>query len=194
MSNPNIIHPESEAERPNRSWRERLIASRLGRTATGLVAAAASLFAFSAVESAAPAYADGLSVQTAPDDANIFVPSGPKPWDLPTTSEHHYVDRVVWADTDSGKSLHVYMTGYGKAIARFNPVRAFNEAERDAHLNDGGPLAGTLKDQFVCHAEFAPPSKASWNLDTWRPDPGTFETANNGCNPGGSVNVLNDIG
>lgn len=108
---------------------------------------------------------------------------GLKPWDKATTSEHHYVDHVVWADTPSGKSLHVYMTSYGKVIARFNPARAFNEAERDAHLSYGSPLAGTLQDQFVCHALLAPPNKPSWNLDAWRPDPGTLGTLRDRCNP-----------
>lgn len=102
-----------------------------------------------------------------------------EPWDIPTTSVHHYVDYVVWVRVSEGESLHVYMTKFGYSFARFNPSNAFNEVMEDAHMG----YSPTMHDQFVCHAELAPPNKPSWNLDTWRPDPGTLGTIKDRCNP-----------
>jgi hypothetical protein len=75
-------------------------------------------------------------------------------------------------------------------MSGFNPTKAFNEVQRDANLPDDNPMTGTLEDQFICHAELAPPNKSSWNLDTWRPDPGVAATMNDGCNPGGDIEIL----
>jgi hypothetical protein len=147
------------------SLRDRIVRSRLGRAALALVAAT-SFAAGGALAEASSASAEG------------------QPWDQPTTSEHGYIDYVVWADTPEGKSLHAHMTPYGKMMSWLDPARAFNEVQRDAHLLDDNPLTGSLEDQFDCHAELAPPTKSSWNLDTWRPDPGVTATMNDQCNPG----------
>lgn len=77
-------------------------------------------------------------------------------------------------------------------MSAVDPNKVFNEAERDANLSPNDPLDGTLQDQLDCHAAVAPPNKESWNLDTWRPDPGVLGTINDECNPGGGSTVTGD--
>jgi hypothetical protein len=153
-------------------FRDKVARSKVGRVALAFGLAVGLGGAAGAVATEKPALADS------------------QPWDQGTHSEHGYVDYVVWADTPNGKSLHAHMTGYGKAMAWLDPAKAFNEVQRDANLPDDNPLTGTLEDQFDCHAELAPPNKSSWNLDTWRPDPGVLATMNDGCNPGEGTEVF----
>ncbi len=153
-------------------FRDKIVRSKVGRAALAFGLVLGLSGTAGAVVTEKPALADS------------------QPWDKPTHSEHGYVDYVVWADTPNGKSLHAHMTEYGKAMSWLDPAKAFNEVQRDANLPDDNPLTGTLEDQFDCHAELAPPNKSSWNLDTWRPDPGVFATMNDQCNPGGGSEIL----
>lgn len=116
---------------------------------------------------------------TPPQPSSGFHPVE-QPWSIPTISEHTYIDRVVWMNTPDGESLHVYVTKRGYTEARVTPRSAFAEALRDAHL----PYSDSMYNQFVCHAYLAPPTKVSWNLDTWRPDVGLPQTMmKDNCNP-----------
>jgi Protein of unknown function (DUF2599) len=101
------------------------------------------------------------------------------PWDTKSTSEHGYIDHVVWSDTPYGKSLHVYVTRAGYLKSFILPQTAFAEVMRDAHL----PYSESMYNQFVCHADVAPYWKHSWNLDIWRPDVGLGQTILDACNP-----------
>ena len=103
----------------------------------------------------------------------------PWPWGIPTTSAHYYVDHVEWIMTDYGRTLAVYMTELGYTTAFLHQSDAFNEAMNDAHMW----YDPNLFHQFVCHALIAPPWKASWDLDLWRPDLGVEGDVLSGCNP-----------
>ncbi len=96
------------------------------------------------------------------------------PWWAPAR-----VDHIVWVNTPWGRSLHVYMTWYGYTTSFVVPGTAFNEVMQKAGIG----WSGSMYNQFVCHADLAPPWKESWNLDTWRPDVGLLKTIAKRCNP-----------
>ncbi len=101
-----------------------------------------------------------------------------------------YIDHVTWADWGDLKSLRVYPTPAGRAVAGelLKPQTDIDEAWGEVlALAPEADLPG-MRDQFVCHfrfAEFGQPGKTSWNLEPWRPvvDDQTMTEA--GCNPGG---------
>jgi len=101
-----------------------------------------------------------------------------------------YIDHVAWAAWGDLKSLRVYPTRAGRAVAAelLKPQTDIDEAWGEVlALAPEADLPG-MRDQFVCHfrfAEFGHPGKTSWNLEPWRPvvDDQTMTEA--GCNPGG---------
>ena len=47
-----------------------------------------------------------------------------------------------------------------------------------------------MRDQLICHQQVVAvysPTKATWNIDEWRPSVGYAQTVNSRCNPGGST-------
>jgi Protein of unknown function (DUF2599) len=47
-----------------------------------------------------------------------------------------------------------------------------------------------MRDQLICHQQVVAvysPTKATWNIDEWRPSVGYAQTVNSSCNPGGST-------
>ena len=106
--------------------------------------------------------------------AGVVYPVTADPWWAPAR-----VDHVTWVNTKWGRSLHVYMTWYGYTTSFLVPGTAFDEVMQKAHIG----WSGSMYNQFVCHADLAPPWKESWNLDTWRPDVGLWQTLLKKCNP-----------
>lgn len=138
----------------------------------------------------------GVANQLAPGEAQCgennqavpgTAPAPKQPWQLPTSSGHDYIDSVQWVDTPSGESLHVTPTTKGRYLAWADPKAAFSEVEQDANL----PYSEGMYNQFDCHAELAPPTKQTWNLDTWRQQESLAQTMNDLCNPGGSDVITN---
>jgi len=95
------------------------------------------------------------------------------------------VDHARWQTTSQGYRLIVTPTGYGRLHARGRPGRALDQAMADARptpLHIGATVRRSLRDQLLCHADFAV-LKPTWNLETWRPDVGLARTIAALCNP-----------
>lgn len=93
---------------------------------------------------------------------------------------------VRWVQREGVRALRVTPA---PRLRHSGDVRAYEEAWREVLAS--APEAGTvgMRDQFVCHAEFAP-AKAAWFLEPDRPAVGYWETVRAGCNPGN----LRDVG
>lgn len=106
--------------------------------------------------------------------AQVSYPVTADPWWAPSR-----IDHVTWVSTAWGASMHVYVTWYGYLTSFLFPHDAYSEAIQDGNTG----WSNAMYNQFVCHADFAPPWKESWNLDTWRPDVGLWTTILRKCNP-----------
>lgn len=96
-----------------------------------------------------------------------------------------FIDRVVWVETPSGRSLQVYPTSSGRRAQGDGDAA---EAWREVLADD--PTANTpgMQAQFDCHWTFArlvEPDKPSWNLEPWRPVVDQQQMIAARCNPGG---------
>jgi len=88
-----------------------------------------------------------------------------------------YINKVVW----DGQTLRIYPTPLGRKAVNFGRL-AWSQVIALA------PTANrnNMKDQFLCHWYFVRirnNDKASWNLDSYRPDVGLWPTAIQRCNP-----------
>ena len=107
-------------------------------------------------------------------DGQVVYPVTADPWWGPSR-----IDHISWVGTAWGRSLHVYVTWYGYTTSFLFPHDAYSEAIQDANTG----WSNSMYNQFICHADFAPPWKESWNLDSWRPDVGLWTTIIRKCNP-----------
>jgi Protein of unknown function (DUF2599) len=90
-----------------------------------------------------------------------------------------------WQPTSQGYRLHVSPSRYGRNHAIDSPPLALAEAIRAAQptpFHISPTIRHALTDQLRCHAEFAP-TKAQWDLESWRPDVGYLATVEALCNP-----------
>lgn len=85
-----------------------------------------------------------------------------------------------------------WVTREGESALQVTPSRQLRDATDAAVFDDAWgrivraiPRADTpgMRDQFVCHATFAP-FKAAWYLEPRRPAVGYWQTVLAGCNPG----------
>lgn len=90
-----------------------------------------------------------------------------------------YISRVQWIRRSQGRTLSVYPTKFGRVTIFAARGSAWKEVKDKANSS----LNHSMYLQFVCHADWAPPWRASWNLDTWRPDVGYWRTVRAQCNP-----------
>lgn len=87
---------------------------------------------------------------------------------------------TLWARVFSG-SYPVGAAGFDELYSKYRGVKLWDFFSIDMNYNG-------MRDQFICHQQIVAlrdPFKATWNLDTWRPDVGYLETVNTRCNPGG---------
>ncbi len=100
-----------------------------------------------------------------------------------------YVDHVEWAKWGDLSSLRVYPTATGRQASVVATTTAMDEAWAEVlTLSPDAAMPG-MRDQFVCHWEFAElgqPGKTSWNLEPWRPEVDMDTLAATRCNPGGT--------
>ncbi|MGB3476620.1 MAG: DUF2599 domain-containing protein [Mycobacterium sp.] len=99
-----------------------------------------------------------------------------------------YVDHTEWVSYDGRSSLRVYPTPAARAAAlRLDTDAAGEQAWREVLASAPDADTPGMRDQFLCHfsyAEFARPSKTSWNLEPWRPVVDGVTMLESGCNPG----------
>lgn len=88
------------------------------------------------------------------------------------------ISYVEW----SGATLRVYPTMYSRVAA---PLQARKAAWKEVKRLAPEVNNRSMKNQFFCHWDIVPVRKfkSSWNLDTWRPDVGYWETVRAKCNP-----------
>jgi hypothetical protein len=101
-----------------------------------------------------------------------------------------FIDHAEWSPSNQLRSLRVYPTTSGRAVARQLGSAGPEADEAWAELLAQAPDAGTpgMHDQFRCHWELAEafqPGKLSWNLEPWRPLVDDTTMVSSGCNPGG---------
>lgn len=90
------------------------------------------------------------------------------------------IDRVWFGTRDHrGRTMFVRPTGCGRW---FNGSSGWQEAQREGGQWYSGAQGRSMKNQFICHFDFAP-FRATWNLDEWRPDVGYWTTVRRRCNP-----------
>ena len=94
------------------------------------------------------------------------------------------IDHVKWVtNVPYGPTLQVYPTWWGRYTGYAARWAAWDET-----IKLGGKAANkqTMADQFYCHwdvVRIASPEKASWNLDSKRPNVGYLATVQAKCNP-----------
>lgn len=98
-----------------------------------------------------------------------------------------------WQPAYKGYTLKVYPTVWGRAGAFVTVGGATYFWLRSSFWNEvKSKTAGTreetnsMRDQFYCHVDFVriyDPKKASWNIDTWRPNVSYKEMTRSDCNP-----------
>lgn len=98
-----------------------------------------------------------------------------------------------WQPAYKGYTLKVYPTVWGRAGAFVTVGGATYFWLRSSFWNEvKSKTAGTreetnsMRDQFYCHVDFVriyDPKKASWNIDTWRPNVSYKEMIRSDCNP-----------
>lgn len=98
------------------------------------------------------------------------------------------IKSYTWAyTTGSGYTLRAYPTAWARAHAGSYYVGTLGFKELQSKT--GGSLntnVGGMRDQYICHQQWVAiwePSKASWNLDEWRPDVSYYSTVRARCNP-----------
>lgn len=90
------------------------------------------------------------------------------------------IDRAAWVERDGVRALEVTPS---RSLRDSSDPAVFDEAWRRILVAIPAADRPGLKDQFVCHATFAP-SKDAWYLEPARPAVGYFETVRARCNPG----------
>lgn len=90
-----------------------------------------------------------------------------------------YLSRVQWFRRPQGWTLGVVPSTFGRATIFLARGKAWQEVQSKTRST----LNNSMYWQFVCHADYAPPWRASWNLDAWRPDVGYWRTVWAQCNP-----------
>jgi hypothetical protein len=100
------------------------------------------------------------------------------------------IDHATWHYTSPyGWTFQVYPTLWARANAGSTAVGYADWDELYARYKNAGlntNLSG-MRDQLVCHeivVAIVQPTKASWNIDEWRPSVGLLSTINAKCNPG----------
>lgn len=95
------------------------------------------------------------------------------------------VDNAAWVRREGERALVVSPS---RLLRESHSVAVFDEAWRRVVV--AIPEADTpgMRDQFVCHAQFAS-TKAAWYLEPARPAVGYWRTVSLGCNPGDVVDV-----
>lgn len=90
------------------------------------------------------------------------------------------IDYVRW----NGGTLQVYPTTFGRYWAGYAARwTAWDEVVKKAP----GANRQNMADQFYCRWDFVryrAPNKPSWNLDSWRPNVGYWQTVRDRCNAG----------
>ncbi len=107
----------------------------------------------------------------------VSIPSGMAPARL--------IDDVEWVGRGGERALKVTpATALRAELNRDVVADAWRRVVRAV------PAADTpgMRDQFVCHAYFAP-GKEAWYLEPARPDVGYWRTVLAGCNPGDVIDV-----
>lgn len=87
------------------------------------------------------------------------------------------VTPTTWARANAGSYL-VGEYDWSELLSKYQDVG------RGIHVN----LTG-MRDQLICHqvvVAIKSPTKATWNIDEWRPSVGYVQTVNAQCNPGGT--------
>jgi hypothetical protein len=102
------------------------------------------------------------------------------------------ISSAAWTyNSGYGWTLKVSPTGWARANAGSYLVGTYDWNELyDKYKNRGlnTNLSG-MRDQLICHQQIVAvvsPTKATWNLDEWRPNVGYLQTVNASCNPGGT--------
>lgn len=88
------------------------------------------------------------------------------------------VERATWGEAEGGRSLAVVPTPWARAAGMAGGALTWAYVASFAG-DEAGP---GLRDQLDCHVVGAP-TKASWNLEPWRPDVGPALTMLAACNP-----------
>lgn len=168
-------------------------AARAPRRCAELVSAAllgaGLLTACSGMPPADPTSAAPTSAPTTPEPSTTTAPTATAPTaDAPTTGSatsgtsapEPLIESVVTIEVVGGASYEI--TPSAALRVRATPSRieaAWQEVMRQLPES---PSDG-LRDQFVCHAYFAP-RKPVWHIEPWRPEIGYLATVAAACNPG----------
>ncbi|WP_425270185.1 DUF2599 domain-containing protein [Flexivirga meconopsidis] len=102
-----------------------------------------------------------------------------------TSAPPPYIAKVVWVELRSGRSLQVYPTASGR---RATDPGAESDAWAEVVRRAPDAESPGMRAQFDCHwqlARLADPTKASWNLEPWRPVVSGKVLYDTRCNPGG---------
>lgn len=132
----------------------------------------------SAVVLAAPAQA-----ATSDDIRTAGVSPAAARFDSAAVPSQAVIDHTEWLTDPAGPRLAVFPTPYGRTQA---PASARGAAWNEVVALAPGANRQNMKDQFLCHYDFArisAPDKPSWNLEQWRPDVGYWATVAAQCNP-----------
>lgn len=117
-------------------------------------------------------------VQEIRADENASYPITADPWLGKTLISKVTLSYVV----GKGTTYKVYPTTWGRWTGSGARWSAWKEVIAiNSRIN-----RGNLKDQFYCHFDVVrlrAPNKASWNLDSWRPDVSYASTIRQDCNP-----------
>lgn len=88
------------------------------------------------------------------------------------------VASATWGEAEGGRSLAVVPTDWLRA----GSLAAQEVGWSQLVARDGEVDTSTMRNQYDCHALGAR-TKASWNLEPWRPDVGVLEVLAARCNP-----------
>jgi hypothetical protein len=100
------------------------------------------------------------------------------------------IDHATWVYTSGyGWTFQVFPTLWARSLAGNTAVgyAAWNELYSKYQNGGLNTNLGSMENQLVCHevvVAVVEPSKASWNIDEWRPNVGLLATINAKCNPG----------
>ena len=100
-------------------------------------------------------------------------------------ASHPLVRRATWIDDPPGYQLVVKPSKYGRKHAASYGSRALKQAlsfARPAPVKMTKDMHESLRNQLRCHAVFAP-HKATWNLESFRPNVGYEQTVAASRNP-----------
>ena len=122
---------------------------------------------------------------TDPSGLDATMSSPDRPVEPRTPPAPPFIASSTWGDSDYGVTLKVAPSPAGRTAS--GPLDAQMAWQEVLQLSPDAKTPG-MWEQFECHwswARILEPTKATWNLEPWRPVVSPDRMLAEGCNPGG---------